>query len=31
MHSARELMGVADVPAYAAALRAFLSPERGRG
>lgn len=27
MHSARELMGSADVPAYAAALRAFLSPE----
>jgi aspartyl aminopeptidase len=26
MHSARELMGAADVPAYAAALRAFLSP-----
>lgn len=27
MHSARELMGAADVPAYAAALQAFLSPE----
>ena len=27
MHSARELMGVADVGAYAAALRAFLAPE----
>lgn len=27
MHSARELMGSADVGAYAAALRAFLSPE----
>jgi aspartyl aminopeptidase len=27
MHSARELMGVGDVGAYAAALRAFLSPE----
>ena len=27
MHSARELMGAADVAAYAAALRAFLSPE----
>jgi len=26
MHSARELMGANDVPAYAAALRAFLSP-----
>src|ERR1700761_3695251 len=26
MHSARELMGAHDVPAYAAALRAFLSP-----
>jgi aspartyl aminopeptidase len=26
MHSARELMGAKDVPAYAAALRAFLSP-----
>ena len=26
MHSARELMGAADVAAYAAALRAFLSP-----
>ncbi len=26
MHSARELMGAEDVPAYAAALRAFLSP-----
>lgn len=26
MHSARELMGAADVPAYAAALRAFLAP-----
>ncbi|WP_319449617.1 MULTISPECIES: M18 family aminopeptidase [unclassified Mycobacterium] len=26
MHSARELMGAADVPAYAAALQAFLSP-----
>jgi aspartyl aminopeptidase len=26
MHSARELMGAADVNAYAAALRAFLSP-----
>ena len=28
MHSARELMGANDVPAYAAALHAFLSPER---
>lgn len=27
MHSARELMGAADVPAYAAALAAFLSPD----
>lgn len=27
MHSARELMGAADVGSYAAALRAFLSPE----
>jgi len=27
MHSARELMGAADVPAYAAALGAFLAPE----
>ena len=27
MHSARELMGSADVAAYAAALRAFLAPE----
>ncbi|HTY27674.1 MAG TPA: M18 family aminopeptidase [Mycobacterium sp.] len=27
MHSARELMGAADVVSYAAALRAFLSPE----
>ena len=27
MHSARELMGSADVGAYAAALRAFLAPE----
>jgi aspartyl aminopeptidase len=26
MHSARELMGANDVPAYAAALRAFLTP-----
>ena len=26
MHSARELMGANDVPAYTAALRAFLSP-----
>ncbi|BDX30254.1 putative M18 family aminopeptidase 2 [Mycobacterium antarcticum] len=26
MHSARELMGAADVPAYSAALQAFLSP-----
>ncbi|MEU8897860.1 M18 family aminopeptidase [Nocardia sp. NPDC048505] len=26
MHSARELMGAADVPAYAAALAAFLTP-----
>jgi aspartyl aminopeptidase len=26
MHSARELMGTNDVPSYAAALRAFLSP-----
>jgi aspartyl aminopeptidase len=26
MHSAREVMGANDVPAYAAALRAFLSP-----
>ena len=26
MHSARELMGAADVGAYAAALQAFLSP-----
>ncbi|WP_343574446.1 M18 family aminopeptidase [Mycobacterium sp.] len=28
MHSARELMGAGDVPAYAAALKAFLSPDR---
>jgi aspartyl aminopeptidase len=28
MHSARELMGAADVPAYASALAAFLSPAR---
>ncbi|MEO6793025.1 MAG: M18 family aminopeptidase [Mycobacterium sp.] len=27
MHSARELMGAADVTAYAAALRAFLAPD----
>lgn len=27
MHSARELMGAADVASYAAALRAFLAPE----
>jgi aspartyl aminopeptidase len=27
MHSARELMGANDVPAYAAALQAFLSPD----
>jgi aspartyl aminopeptidase len=27
MHSARELMGAADVGAYAAALAAFLAPE----
>ena len=27
MHSARELMGAADVSSYAAALRAFLAPE----
>ncbi len=27
MHSARELMGAADVPSYAAALRAFLAAE----
>lgn len=27
MHSSRELMGAADVTAYAAALRAFLAPE----
>jgi aspartyl aminopeptidase len=27
MHSARELMGAADVASYSAALRAFLSPE----
>jgi aspartyl aminopeptidase len=26
MHSAREVMGAADVAAYSAALRAFLSP-----
>jgi aspartyl aminopeptidase len=26
MHSARELMGTNDVPTYAAALQAFLSP-----
>jgi aspartyl aminopeptidase len=26
MHSARELMGVNDITAYTAALRAFLSP-----
>jgi aspartyl aminopeptidase len=26
MHSAREFMGANDVPAYAAALRAFLAP-----
>jgi aspartyl aminopeptidase len=29
MHSARELMGAADVAAYSAALRAFLSAEHG--
>ncbi|WP_216894491.1 M18 family aminopeptidase [Nocardia alni] len=29
MHSARELMGAADVPAYSAALAAFLTPESG--
>ncbi len=29
MHSARELMGAADVPAYSAALAAFLTPEAG--
>ena len=28
MHSARELMGANDVAAYAAALQAFLSPDR---
>lgn len=28
MHSARELMGAADVPAYSAALAAFLAPEQ---
>ena len=28
MHSARELMGAADVAAYAAALQAFLEPAR---
>ncbi|SLH92716.1 M18 family aminopeptidase 2 [Mycobacteroides abscessus subsp. abscessus] len=27
MHSARELMGAADVGAYAAALAAFLTPD----
>jgi aspartyl aminopeptidase len=27
MHSARELMGAADVAAYSAALAAFLAPE----
>jgi aspartyl aminopeptidase len=27
MHSAREVMGSADVAAYSAALRAFLSPD----
>ncbi len=27
MHSARELMGAHDVPAYAAAMRAFLTPQ----
>jgi aspartyl aminopeptidase len=27
MHSCRELMGAADVPAYASALAAFLTPE----
>lgn len=27
MHSARELMGAADVPAYSAALQAFLEPQ----
>ena len=27
MHSARELMGAADVGSYAAALAAFLAPE----
>jgi len=27
MHSARELMGAADIGAYAAALHAFLVPE----
>jgi len=26
MHSAREVMGALDVPAYAAALQAFLAP-----
>ncbi|WP_067720978.1 M18 family aminopeptidase [Nocardia yamanashiensis] len=31
MHSAREMMGAADVPAYAAALAAFLTPEVGAG
>ncbi|MGW4249286.1 M18 family aminopeptidase, partial [Nocardia sp. NPDC004722] len=30
MHSAREMMGAADVPAYAAALAAFLTPELTR-
>ncbi|NNH75604.1 M18 family aminopeptidase [Nocardia uniformis] len=30
MHSAREMMGAADVPAYAAALAAFLTPEMAR-
>lgn len=30
MHSAREMMGAADVPAYAAALAAFLTPEATR-
>jgi len=29
MHSARELMGAADVADYAAALRAFLQPDKG--
>ncbi|WP_028476215.1 M18 family aminopeptidase [Nocardia sp. CNY236] len=31
MHSARELMGAADVPAYAAALAAFATPESAGG